>query len=86
MMVEKHMSIANAILRIVLPNCIQHTLVRKSQNFIKKELFVKILKVADSVEARAKLLQVSSTHQKNIDELLQLQFATKKALDVLDGQ
>ena len=47
---------------------------------------MKILKVADSVEARAKLLQVSSTHQKNIDELLQLQFATKKALDVLDGQ
>ena len=86
MMVEKHMSIANDNIRLVLPLCIQHTLVRKSQNFIKKELFGKILKVADSGEARAKLLQVSSTHQKNIDELLQLQFATKKALDVLDGQ
>ena len=85
-MVDQHMRIADENIRLVLPNCIQHTLVGKTQDFIKEDLFGKILKIADTQEARAKLLQVSSSHKKNIDELLKLKLATKQALDVLVGE
>ena len=76
------MRITDKTIKDIVPKYIVLLLVKATQDFIKKELVGVVLKDRQTEEARSEILQVNQDFQNNINELLQIREATKKALDI----
>ena len=81
-LVEAYMRITDKTIKDIVPKYIVLLLVKATQEFIKKELVGVVLKDRQTEEARSEILQVNQDFQNNINELLQIREATKKALDI----
>ena len=80
-LIEDYMRITDKTIKDLVPKYIVLTLVRATQDYVKKELVGDILN-GQSEEGRGKLLQVNQEFESNINELLQLRTATRQAMDV----
>ena len=80
-MIEDYMRITDKTIKDLVPKYIVLSLVRSTQDYVKKELMGDVLN-GQSEEGRAKLLQVNQEFESNINELLQLRTATRQAMDV----
>ena len=81
-MIEDYMKITDKTIRDLVPKYIVLSLVRATQNYVKKDLVSDVLKDVCTEEAKKKLLQANQDYEESINELLELKQATKKALDV----
>ena len=80
-MIEDYMRITDKTIKDLVPKYIVLTLVKTTQDYVKKELVGDVLN-GKSEEGRGKLLQVNQEYEANINELLQLRTATRQAMDV----
>ena len=75
------MRITDKTIKDLVPKYIVLTLVRATQDYVKKELVGDVMN-GQSEEGRSQLLQVNQEFESNINELLQLRTATRQAMDV----
>ena len=61
------------------------SLVKATQDYVKKELFSDILKGRNSDEAKNGLLEVSKDYEGQLSELLKVRDTTVKALEVFSN-
>ena len=80
-MIENYMMITDKTIKDLVPKYIVLTLVRATQDYVKKELVGDVLN-GQSEEGRDKLLEVNQEFENNINQLLQLRTATRQAMDV----
>ena len=80
-MIENYMRITDKTIKDLIPKYIVLTLIKTTQDYVKKELVGEIFK-GKSEEGKSKLLQVNQEFESNINELLQLRAATRQAMDV----
>ena len=80
-MIEDYMRITDKTIKDLVPKYIVLSLVRTTQDYVKKELVGDVLN-GQPEEGRANLLQVNQEFESNINELLQLRTATRQAMDV----
>ena len=80
-MIEDYMRITDKTIKDLVPKYIVLSLVRTTQDYVKKELMGDVLN-GQSEEGRANLLQVNQEFESNINELLQLRRATRQAMEV----
>ena len=81
-LIEAYMKIADKTIKDLIPKYIVLSLVRATQEFIKRDLTGLILKDRHTEDQRAELLQEKEDYRATINELLQVKEATEKALEV----
>ena len=81
-MIENYMKITDTTIRDLVPKYIMFALVSATQKYVREELVGDILKGRNSDDDKAKLLEASSEYSLQIRELLDIQSATQKAMDV----
>ena len=81
-MIENYMKITDTTIRDLVPKYIMFALVSATQKYVREELVGDILKGRNSDDEKAKLLEASSEYSLQIRELLDIQSATQKAMDV----
>eukprot|EP00092_Neocalanus_flemingeri_P034950 GFUD01038029.1.p1 GENE.GFUD01038029.1~~GFUD01038029.1.p1 ORF type:complete len:778 (-),score=179.11 GFUD01038029.1:280-2613(-) len=81
-MIENYMKITDTTIRDLVPKYIMFSLVSSTQKYVREELVGDILKGRNTDEAKAELLEASKEHFHQIKELLDIQSATHKAMDV----
>ena len=79
-LIEAYMKIADKTIKDLIPKYIVLSLVRATQEFIKRDLTGLILKDRHTEDQRAELLQEKEDYRATINELLQVKEATEKAL------
>ena len=81
-MIENYMKITDTAIRDLVPKYIMFALVSATLKYVREELVGDILKGRNSDDEKAKLLEASSEYSLQIRELLDIQSATQKAMDV----
>jgi len=81
-MIDNYMKITDTTIRDLVPKYIMFALVSATQKYVREELVGDILKGRNSDDEKAKLLEASSEYSLQIRELLDIQSATQKAMDV----
>ena len=85
-LVRRYIEIEDKNIRSYVLKVVSRNLVNATEEFTKTSLCSRILKGADSDEARRRLVEKSQENRDRIKELLQLIEATREALEVLAGQ
>jgi len=81
-MIDNYMKITDTTIRDLVPKYIMFSLVSATQRYVREELVGDILKDKNTDEQKAQLLEASSDYAQKIKELLEIQGATQKAMDV----
>jgi len=81
-MIENYMKITDTTIRDLVPKYIMFSLVSSIQKYVREELVGDILQGRNTEEAKTELLEASSEYNQQIKELLDIQGATHKAMDV----
>ena len=81
-MIENYMKITDTTIRDLVPKYVMFALVSATQKYVREELVGDILKGRNSDAEKAELLEASSEYSLQIKELLDIQSATQKAMEV----
>ena len=81
-MIENYMKITDTTIRDLVPKYIMFSLVSSTQKYVREELVGDVLKGRNTDESKGELLEASAEYSQQIKELLDIQSATQKAMEV----